>query len=219
MTLLYHLFFGGLKGFRFLVLIGMLVGASGCSTPFSSYERAWRKAAPTQKASAAKSASSVSNSASSVSNSASSVSNSASSVSNSALSTASTPIPQTGFADLDSLNGRWQGTWESKVNGHHGTLRCLMQEIEPGLYSAWFDSTFLRVVHFKSRTELRTERKGDHWQFEGEKDLGWWVGGLYTYRGEASPLDFQSTYHCKADHGLFTLKRLDVADAQEMSTP
>jgi len=194
MTLLYHLFFGGLKGFRFLVLIGMLVGASGCSTPFStpfsSYERAWRKAAPTQKASAAKSASSV-----------------------------STSILQRGFADLDSLNGRWQGTWKSKVNGHHGTLRCLMQEIEPGLYSAWFDSTFLRVVHFKSRTELRTERKGDHWQFEGEKDLGWWVGGLYTYRGEASPLDFQSTYHCKADHGLFTLKRLDVADAQEMPTP
>lgn len=39
---------------------------------------------------------------------------------------------------VGDLQGRWQGSWVSDANGHHGELRCIIAKKDDGTYSARF---------------------------------------------------------------------------------
>ncbi|MEP6663297.1 MAG: hypothetical protein ABJC04_06485 [Verrucomicrobiota bacterium] len=106
------------------------------------------------------------------------------------------------------IQGRWQGTWLSQENAHTGQLRCLMEKVSDETYRARFDSTYQKILHFKSTVLLHGRMTNDVFLCKGEAKLPWWAGGLYQYDGEISATNFFAKYNSKYDHGTFQMKRL-----------
>jgi hypothetical protein len=107
----------------------------------------------------------------------------------------------------DDISGCWEGTWESHVNGHHGKLRAIVTRQGADTYYMQFKATFLGVVPFKFALPVYVTENGGVYALQGEADLGWLAGGVYTYSGEATPCDFVSSYCAKNDHGVFRMTR------------
>jgi hypothetical protein len=105
------------------------------------------------------------------------------------------------------LNGRWEGTWRSAVNGHNGKLRALITETGPGKYSARFHAKYQKILSFGYTVPLQVAQTDSGFTFRGEADLGSLAGGLYRYEGHADDTNFTSTYSCKYDHGHFQMRR------------
>lgn len=105
------------------------------------------------------------------------------------------------------IQGRWEGTWASHPSGHAGALRCLVEKISDQSYRARFDSTYKKVLHFKSTVVLNGTITNAVFDFSGEAKLPWWAGGIYDYEGWINPTNFFSTYKCKYDHGTFQMTR------------
>src|SRR6266480_7404888 len=45
-------------------------------------------------------------------------------------------------APTDDIQGRWQGMWMSKTNGHHGRLCCVLSKQTTAQYEARFHAKF-----------------------------------------------------------------------------
>jgi hypothetical protein len=110
-------------------------------------------------------------------------------------------------AAADPLLGRWEGTWRSEVNGHHGGLRAIITRDAAGVYQARYRATYASLFSFEHSLPMKVEREGGGARFEGSADLGWLAGGVYTYAGQAGEGRYTSTYRSKHDHGLFELQR------------
>jgi hypothetical protein len=106
----------------------------------------------------------------------------------------------------DSIEGRWEGSWISDVNGHNGKLRCLLIPEEAGRYRARFRATYAKVLRFSYTVPLTFHEHDTGWEFNGEADLGK-LGGAYYCEGRASLTNLFSTYRSKYDHGRFELRR------------
>jgi hypothetical protein len=113
----------------------------------------------------------------------------------------------TSSSSPDDLQGRWQGTWLSDVNGHNGELRCLITKTSDGFYRARFHARYQRVLSFGYTVPLKAEPVTNGFKFSGDADLGWLKGGIYHYEGNATATNFFSTYGCKYDHGTFQMSR------------
>lgn len=109
----------------------------------------------------------------------------------------------------DDILGRWEGTWISDQNGHHGILRCIVEPHpeKSGRYLARFRATFARFMSFQYHLEMTTERRKDVVHFKSKADLGWLAGGVYKYEGQATATEWRSTYRSKKDHGRFEMNR------------
>lgn len=107
----------------------------------------------------------------------------------------------------DSIEGRWEGSWISDVNGHNGKLRCLLTHEEDSRYRARFRATYWKVLRFSYAVPLEFHQQDTGWEFNGEADLGKLAGGVYHYEGRASVTNLHSTYRSKYDHGRFELRR------------
>ena len=107
---------------------------------------------------------------------------------------------------VEAMLGRWEGTWKSDANGHHGRLRCIITKKEDGL-RARFHATFWKILTFTYAVPLKAEPRDGQAHFSGEANLGWYAGGRYQYEGIASATNFNSTYRCKSDHGIFQMLR------------
>ena len=107
----------------------------------------------------------------------------------------------------DSMEGRWQGHWSSDANGHDGKLRCIVSQREDGDYAARFRATYMKILRFSYTVPLKVEHTDDVWHFHGEENLGKMAGGVYQYEGNATPMNFHSTYRSKYDHGVFEMER------------
>jgi len=105
------------------------------------------------------------------------------------------------------ITGRWEGTWRSEANGHHGRLRCLISQAPKGDCQAWFYANYLRILHFSYKVNLAITTNADEFHFEGQADLGKLAGGLYHYEGHATGDRFLSSYKCERDHGQFEMSR------------
>ena len=112
-------------------------------------------------------------------------------------------------ASEGSIAGRWEGTWESEANGHHGQLRCLMTRENDSLWKARFRATFEGVLHFGYTARLEMQPHDIGWEFNGEADLGKF-GGVYYYEGRATVTNMVSIYKSENDHGRFALGRPGV---------
>lgn len=111
-------------------------------------------------------------------------------------------------APTDSYNGRWEGEWLSAKNGHHGKLRCLLEENSSSTqFRAHFRATYARVLHFSYAAILTGAVTNGVVQFTGESDLGKLGGGVYKYSGSANATHFSCTYESKYDHGTFQMSR------------
>src|SRR5438093_10371046 len=83
-----------------------------------------------------------------------------------------------------TLEGPWQGNWQSDQTGHSGKLRCLITKTADDSYAARFYAKFLKVLSFRYTVSLKTEHQNNQFTFQGEADLGKW-GGFYHYEGHA----------------------------------
>jgi L,D-peptidoglycan transpeptidase YkuD (ErfK/YbiS/YcfS/YnhG family) len=110
-------------------------------------------------------------------------------------------------APADDLQGRWDGSWLSDVNGHNGRLRCIVTRKEDGTYRARFHATYQKVLTFGYTVPLSVHATNGVFYFSGQANLHWWAGGVYDYEGRAEGTNFFSTYRCKYDHGTFRMSR------------
>ena len=114
---------------------------------------------------------------------------------------AATPAP------VADITGRWEGTWVSDVNQHHGRLRCVLSRDAAGAYQARFHATFLRVLSASYSVPLLVTSSDGGFKLQGEQDLGWLAGGVFNYDGTANPTNFFCTYRSQSDHGTFQMTR------------
>jgi hypothetical protein len=105
------------------------------------------------------------------------------------------------------LKGRWEGFWLSDANAHTGKLRCVISQKEDGDYRARFHAKYGKVFSFGYTVTLKVEPLGDSYKFQGQANLGWLAGGVYSYEGHADQTNFFSTYSSKYDHGTFQMTR------------
>ncbi|NQV26689.1 MAG: hypothetical protein HQ518_20235 [Rhodopirellula sp.] len=109
------------------------------------------------------------------------------------------------------LAGCWEGTWQSEYNGHHGGLRAIITEQGDGYYDAHFHATYAAVIPFEFQLPLLVTDDGQAYALEGEADLGWLAGGLYTCKGNATATDFVAAYCAEnKDHGTFTMQKVQT---------
>ncbi|MDG2359857.1 MAG: hypothetical protein P8M20_09400 [Planctomycetaceae bacterium] len=106
------------------------------------------------------------------------------------------------------LAGCWEGAWQSDYNGHHGGLRAIITKQGEGYYDAHFHATYAAVIPFEFDLPLLVTDDGTAYALQGEADLGWLSGGLYTYSGNATATDFIAGYSAEnKDHGTFTMQK------------
>ena len=109
--------------------------------------------------------------------------------------------------DRHGIEGAWEGSWVSDGNQHSGGLRCIMEKLSNESYRARFDSTYKKVLHFKSTVVFNGTMTNGTFLFDGEAKLAKWAGGIYHYAGHANPTNFFSTYRNKYDRGTFQMTR------------
>ena len=110
-------------------------------------------------------------------------------------------------APAEEITGRWEGSWRSERNGHHGSLRCVITRTDGQLCRARYKATWWKVFRFGYTVTMHVEKTATAFRFQGEADLGWMAGGHYDYAGEATSTTFSSTYKSKHDHGVFEMRR------------
>ncbi len=106
-----------------------------------------------------------------------------------------------------TIEGRWEGSWTSQPSGHSDNLRCLLEKVSKESYRARFDSTYKKILHFKTVVILHGTETNSVFNFRGEAKLPWWAGGVYHYDGKGDSTNLFSTYRSKYDHGTFQMRR------------
>src|SRR5438046_2997085 len=72
----------------------------------------------------------------------------------------------------NAIEGRWEGTWLSHTNGHHGRLRCLMTRNSDEQFLARFHATYKKILRFGYTVPLTVHRTNGVYEFQGGADLG-----------------------------------------------
>lgn len=109
----------------------------------------------------------------------------------------------------EGVDGAWEGTWQSQVNGHHGRLRCVVAAgTTEGERSFHYHATWAGTLSGSYRALHRVTRSRRGFVFAGSHRLPAWAGGLYRYDGTISGDDFLATYRCEQDHGFYRMKRV-----------
>jgi len=106
------------------------------------------------------------------------------------------------------LEGRWEGTWCSHVNGHHGKLKAIITKQSENCYYAQFRATYAKVLPFGFDTPLSVTESDGIYHLEGQADLGWLAGGTFNCCGSANACELESGYCAPNDHGAFSLRRV-----------
>lgn len=110
-------------------------------------------------------------------------------------------------AKSGSPEGVWQGTWLSHKNGHTGELRCIVTQKSPDQFEYRFKATYWKLFRYSYIANLSTTCQEDRCLFKGEEDLGFLAGGIYHYDGGITATNFNATYSCKFDNGVFQMTR------------
>lgn len=110
------------------------------------------------------------------------------------------------------IEGRWEGTWHSDVNGHHGALRCIVGPAinKQGDREFTYNAVWKRVLSGSFRSVHRVKQAPPPCPavvFSGTHQMPDWAGGLYHYDGGADGKRFTADYNSATDHGKFEMKR------------
>lgn len=108
-----------------------------------------------------------------------------------------------------SIEGPWEGTWLSHVNGHKGRLRCLVgpEKTAAGERDFRYRATWKGFLSATFPSVHQVRKTNDGFKFSGEHRMADWAGGLYHYEGSVKNGRFSATYRCELDHGVFELSR------------
>lgn len=109
------------------------------------------------------------------------------------------------------VEGAWEGTWKSEVNGHHGRLRCVVGPAKnaEGDHSFHYHATWAAVLSGSYRADHRVRKAPKSlWTFEGQHRMPDWAGGLYQYNGTVEGDVFTAQYKCAKDQGTYRMQRV-----------
>ncbi len=111
---------------------------------------------------------------------------------------------------VSGVEGAWDGTWKSDVNGHHGHLRCVVGPAKnaEGAHDFHYHATWASIFRGAYRTEQRVTQNQKDISFTGTHDMPKWAGGRYTYLGTIQGDAFNATYQCAKDKGSFQMQRV-----------
>jgi len=115
----------------------------------------------------------------------------------------------------DLIVGRWTGTWESETGKGDGALKCKIISTGDDKYDAFFEAIYGWIFEFDAEVEFTVTKGKDRWEFTGQKDLGFFHGGVYTYEGYSDGKEFYCTYTAEVDHGSYHLKRLEDDEKEQ----
>jgi hypothetical protein len=115
------------------------------------------------------------------------------------------------------FDGKWEGVWTSqKHTNAGGRLRCILTEQKPNTFHAQFKADWM-VFSSGYSTVFSGKRKGEGVEFTGEQNLGRLFGGVYTFKGKASPRRFFASYDSSYDTGTFEMKRVEPSAVADRS--
>lgn len=114
--------------------------------------------------------------------------------------------------------GKWEGTWLSAVNGHTGTLKCVVTPAPEAKCAAcgskaqphtfFYRATWKTILSGSYQAVHHVEKKGSAYVFKGDHQMPDWAGGKYHYEGTVKGDEFNACYQCAKDRGTFTMKRV-----------
>lgn len=110
----------------------------------------------------------------------------------------------------EGVNGKWEGTWLSAANGHHGALRCAVSGPKgDGDHQFFYRATWKSILSgsYKSIHHVQAKKDGTY-VFKGDHTMPDWAGGKYHYEGTIKGDEFNACYECSMDRGTFTMKRV-----------
>jgi len=106
---------------------------------------------------------------------------------------------------------KWEGTWLSAANGHHGALRCVTSSTinYQGDHEFFYHATWKKILSgsYKAVHTVKKQKDGTY-TFKGDHKMPDWAGGLYHYEGTIKGDEFKACYQCSMDKGTYTMKRV-----------
>lgn len=109
-------------------------------------------------------------------------------------------------APAADLSGKWSGSWESCVTGHHGPLHATFCKIDDSSYQVHFRGRFFKIMPFHYSVVLNAVDEGDNVRLSGDSYLGRLVGWFH-YDAVADGTSFTAGYSSCKDNGHFYLTR------------
>ncbi|MCX6850409.1 MAG: hypothetical protein NTY98_15930 [Verrucomicrobia bacterium] len=129
--------------------------------------------------------------------------------------------------DTNSVEGRWEGTWQSSTSGNRGQLRCAVDKPLPGshdildyvsadgrvssprprcfyYHATWNGAASGSYTAFHDVQRL----KDGSIVFKGEYLRPKWAGGLNHYEGTIKGDEFTACYQSATDRGTYSMKRV-----------
>jgi len=109
--------------------------------------------------------------------------------------------------------GAWSGTWASRVNGHQGTLQCLVAPptAPAAPHTFRYRATWMKILSGTYTADHTVKPAGPaKWTFSGQHKMPDWAGGLYTYEGTIDGDAFQASYQCELDKGEYRMNRVSA---------
>lgn len=112
------------------------------------------------------------------------------------------------------VEGAWDGTWRSDINGHRGGLRAVVTPV-PGndaVRHYHFRASWAKILSAGFALDASVKKTGpDTWTVAGSKDLGKLFGGTFTCTGTVRGDDFKARYDSKMDRGVMEMRRVRTA--------
>ncbi len=127
----------------------------------------------------------------------------------------------------NSVEGRWEGTWQSSIRRNHGKLSCAVDKPVPGRHDIldyvnaegrvsphvsrcfYYHATWNGAASGSYATCHDVQRLGDgSIVFQGEYVRPKWAGGVHHYQGTIKGDDFTACYESATDKGTYTMKRV-----------
>jgi hypothetical protein len=106
----------------------------------------------------------------------------------------------------DSIEGAWEGKWQSQGGHGGGRLRALVTRSGDNIYITQFKAQYAGAFEAESDVMLRVSSTGPL-KAGGNADLGYLKGGVYHYEATITPQSFDATYTSESDHGVFNMAR------------
>lgn len=129
--------------------------------------------------------------------------------------------------DSNSVEGRWEGTWQSSTSVSRGQLRCAVDKPVPGRHDVldyvsadgrtsptlprcfFYHATWNGAASgsYTSFHDVQRLKDGSI-VFKGDYVRPKWAGGIHHYEGTIRGDDFTACYQSATDHGTYTMKRV-----------
>ena len=109
----------------------------------------------------------------------------------------------------EGVAGKWEGTWLSAVNGHTGTLKCVVSPSKgQGAHEFFYRATWKTILSGSYKAVHHVEKKGGSHVFKGDHQMPDWAGGKYHYEGTVKGDEFSACYESAMDRGSYMMRRV-----------